>query len=121
MKDKKLASLQKIIGHKFKNETLLKQALVHRSYINEHPDFDLGHNERLEFLGDAVLELAVTEFLYTKYPDKPEGELTNLRASLVNTRSLARLSDDINLNEYLYLSKGESKDAKSSKARQIII
>ena len=69
---KEIALLEKKIGVKFKKSELLRQALVHRSYLNEHPDFELEHNERLEFLGDAVLELAVTEFLYNKY-DNPEG------------------------------------------------
>ena len=76
------SKLEKIIGVKFKNEGLLKEALTHRSYLNEKPRQKLKHNERLEFLGDAVLELIVTEYLYSKYPAKPEGELTNFRAAL---------------------------------------
>jgi len=71
-----LAKLQKRLGVKFKNDGLLKQALVHRSYLNEHPDFKMGHNERLEFLGDAVLEIVVTEFLYLNFTETPEGDLT---------------------------------------------
>ena len=116
MKD--IALLEKIIGVKFKKPELLRQALVHRSYLNEHPDFELEHNERLEFLGDAVLELAVTEFLYNKY-DNPEGELTNWRASLVNAKMLADVSKDLGFEEYLYLSHGEAKD--KGKARQYIL
>ena len=77
-----LASLEEIIGCKFKNQGLLQQALVHRSYINEHRHFEYDHNERLEFLGDAVLELVVTDHLYQNY-ELPEGELTNLRAAVV--------------------------------------
>jgi ribonuclease-3 len=117
MKD--ASQLEKIIGVKFKNPDLFKQALVHRSYLNEHPNFELGHNERLEFLGDAVLELVVTEFLYKNY-DNPEGDLTNWRASLVNAKMLAGLTKELNVEEYLYLSKGESKD-KDTKARQYIL
>lgn len=117
MKD--ASQLEKIIGVKFKNPDFLKQALVHRSYLNEHPNFEVGHNERLEFLGDAVLELVVTEFLYKNY-DNPEGDLTNWRASLVNAKMLAGLTKELNVEEYLYLSKGESKD-KDTKARQYIL
>src|SRR3989338_2908535 len=99
MKDLKI--LEKLSGFKFKNKDLLTQAFVHRSYINEHPDFRLAHNERLEFLGDAVLELVVTEFLYNTYPN-PEGELTNWRAALVNSVMLAKVSRKLELEEYLY-------------------
>ena len=116
-----LKKLEAVIGHTFKKSELLEQALVHRSYLNEHPGFHLGHNERLEFLGDAVLELVVTEQLYKRYPESTEGELTSLRASLVNSKALAELAQEINLNDHLYLSKGEAKDAKDSKARQIIL
>ena len=83
MKD--LSSFEKKISVIFKNKDLLTQAFVHRSYLNEHPDFPLGHNERLEFLGDAVLELIVTEYLYEKYPN-PEGELTNWRVQKLTLR-----------------------------------
>ncbi len=113
-----LLVLEKNIDYHFKNSDLLLQAVVHRSYLNEHPDFKLGHNERLEFLGDAVLELIVTEYLYRNYPN-PEGELTNWRASLVNSRLLATVADKIRLNDFLYLSKGESRD--TGKARQYIL
>jgi len=105
---------------KFKDQNLLKQAVVHRSYLNEHPDFGLEHNERLEFLGDAVLEIIVTEYLYHHYPNSPEGELTNWRASLVNSKMLSKIADEIKLENYLFLSKGEAKD-KNSKARQYIM
>lgn len=103
----------------FENKDILRQALVHRSYLNEHPDFPLGHNERLEFLGDAVLELVVTEYLYQNY-ENPEGELTNWRAALVNSEMLAKLCADLGAEPYLHLSKGESKD-KNSKARKYIL
>ena len=114
-----LSKLEEKLSLKFKNEDLLIQALTHRSYLNENPNFKVGHNERLEFLGDAVLELAVTESLYLKYPDKPEGELTNFRASLVNSKILSDLAVDLELNDFLLLSRGEAKDM--GRARQIIL
>src|SRR3989344_7714921 len=94
MKD--FSKLEKKLGLDFNQPDLLKQALVHRSYINENPNFGLAHNERLEFLGDAVLELVVTEYLYQKYPN-PEGELTNWRASLVNSQMLAQAAVKLEL------------------------
>lgn len=118
MKD--FSQLAKCLGVQFKDPDLLKQAMVHRSYLNEHPDFHIGHNERLEFLGDAVLELVVTEYLYKTFPDKPEGELTNWRAALVNYVACARVAEELSIEDYLFLSKGESKDGKS-KARQVIL
>ncbi len=108
------------LGIKFKNKKLLKQSLVHRSYLNEHADFSLNHNERLEFLGDAVLELVVTENLFKNYPKKEEGVLTNWRASLVNAKMLADIAGEIEIENLLYLSRGEAKD-KDSKARQYIL
>ena len=118
MKD--FSKLEELIGLKFKDANLLKQAVVHRSYLNEHPDFALHHNERLEFLGDAVLEIIVTETLFRDYKTTPEGDLTNWRASLVNYKMLAEVANELGLEKYLYLSKGESKD-KNSKARQYIL
>ncbi|OGY79998.1 MAG: ribonuclease III [Candidatus Kerfeldbacteria bacterium RIFCSPHIGHO2_02_FULL_42_14] len=117
---KDIQHLEKILHIFFKNPDLLQQALIHRSYLNEHRDFPLAHNERLEFLGDAVLELIVTEYLYNQYPDQPEGGLTNWRASLVNSQMLATIAARLTLNDFLYLSRGEAKDA-SSKARQTIL
>lgn len=114
-----ITQLEKIIGFKFDNQDLLVQAVVHRSYLNEHPDFKLDHNERLEFLGDAVLELAVTEYLYDNYPN-PEGELTNWRASLVNGDSLAEVGKKLGIEEFILMSRGESRD-KNSKARMYIL
>lgn len=102
----------------FKNLALLEEALTHRSYLNENKDAK-AHNERLEFLGDAVLELAVTRFLFDRFPDKPEGDLTAYRAALVNTVSLAESAEAVGLNDMLRLSKGESKD--TGRARQIIL
>lgn len=116
---KDFAKLEKRLGVAFRDRNLLTQSVVHRSYLNEHPDFHLGHNERLEFLGDAVLELVVTEYLYEHYPN-PEGELTNWRAALVNATMLARVAEEMGLEEFLYLSRGEAKDTQS-KARQYIL
>lgn len=107
------------IGIKFKNKDLLKQAFIHRSYINENPALDLWHNERLEYLGDAVLELVVTDHLFGKYPDKPEGDLTSFRSALVNSIMLSKLASNLGMNDYLLLSKGETKDV--GKARQYIL
>ena len=87
-----ISPLEEKLGIIFSNKDLLTQALTHRSYLNENPDFPLGHNERLEFLGDAVLELIVTEELYKRFPDKPEGDLTSFRAALVNSNMLAYLT-----------------------------
>lgn len=103
----------------FRNSNLLIEALTHRSYLNEHRDYTGSHNERLEFLGDAVLELATTDFLFKKFPAKPEGELTAYRAALVNTVSLAESSQALGVNEYLLLSKGEAKD--TGRARDVIL
>jgi len=103
----------------FKNKKLLEQAFIHRSYINENPLIKLSHNERLEFLGDAVLELIVTDFLYKKYPNYTEGELTALRSALVNAIIISEVAADIGMNDYLLLSKGEAKD--KGKARQYIL
>ncbi|MCP6719454.1 MAG: ribonuclease III [Patescibacteria group bacterium] len=117
MKDFSL--FEKKLNLKFKNKDLLTQAFVHRSYLNENPDFHLSHNERLEFLGDAVLELVVTEYLYKKYPGKAEGELTNWRAALVNSKMLSKIGEELSLNDFLLLSKGESKEL--GKARRYIL
>ncbi len=115
-----IKKLESKLNIKFKDRDKLKQALVHRSYINEHSDFSLGHNERLEFLGDAVLELIITKYLFNHYPQKPEGVLTNWRASLVNSKMLYQVAKELDLNDYLYLSKGEAKE-KSSKSRHFIM
>ncbi|HVM73802.1 MAG TPA: ribonuclease III [Candidatus Paceibacterota bacterium] len=107
------------IGHEFRDQTLLETAFTHRSYLNENRTAGKEHNERLEFLGDAVLELAVTEFLYAKYPDKPEGDLTAYRAALVNTVSISDAATKLGMNDYLLLSRGESRD--TGRARAIIL
>jgi len=116
---KNFTPLEKKLGLEFKNKDLLIQAFVHRSYLNENPDFYLDHNERLEFLGDAVLELVVTEELYQNYPQKAEGELTNWRAALVNTNILAKIGSELDFNNFILLSRGEAKD--TGKARQYIL
>ena len=113
------SDFEKKVGVSFKNKDLLKQAFIHRSYINENSGTGLSHNERLEFLGDAVLELVVTDFLYRKYPGYAEGELTALRSALVNAIIISEIASKNEMNEYLLLSKGESKD--NGKARQYIL
>lgn len=110
--------LEDKLGVVFKDKNLLKQALIHRSWLNENPSSDLENNERLEFLGDAVLELAVTEYLYKKYPN-PEGDLTNWRAALVNFQNLGGVAADLGLNDFLMLSRGEAKD--TGRARLVIL
>jgi ribonuclease-3 len=103
----------------FADKNLLKQAFIHRSYINENPNVELSHNERLEFLGDAVLELVVTDYLYKKYPSYTEGELTSVRSALVNAVIISEVAGDLGMNEFLLLSKGEMKDM--GKARSYIL
>lgn len=117
MKD--IAVFEKKLGVKFKNPDTLLKAFVHKSYVNENRDFHLGHNERLEFLGDAVLELVVTDELFKRYPKKAEGELTAIRAAIVNTKSLSLTAKKIGMDEYLLLSKGESKS--TGRARSYIL
>ena len=114
-----LGPLEERLGHVFRDRSLLLQAVTHRSYLNEHTDFPYPHNERLEFLGDAVLELIVTEFLYLNYAN-PEGDLTNWRAALVNAKTLAGISQELHFEEFLLLSKGEARD-KDGKARMYIL
>jgi len=109
-----LEELERQIGVEFTDRELLQQVFVHRSYLNEHRSFTLGHNERLEFLGDAVLELVVTEFLYKNYPN-PEGELTNWRSALVKGEMLAKIAAGLNFSDYLLLSYGESRSGGKSK------
>lgn len=116
---KDFTAMEKKLGVTFKNPDILVQAFVHRSYLNEHRDFPLAHNERLEFLGDAVVELIVTEYLFNDFGN-PEGELTNWRAALVNAKTLASIAYEIGMEPYLFLSHGESKDA-GTKARDYIM
>lgn len=107
------------VGITFNNRDLLKQAFTHRSYLNEHRNAGTEHNERLEFLGDAVLELVVTKFLYNKFPSQDEGDLTAYRSALVNTYTLSEASTKLGMNAFLLLSKGEAKD--TGRARQFIL
>lgn len=100
----------------FNNNALLEQAFIHRSYINENPRTGLVHNERLEFLGDAVLELVVTEFLYEKYPHQNEGDLTAYRSALVNAVTLGELASTLSFNDMIKLSKGEAKDVHRARS-----
>jgi len=113
------STFAKHLGVSFKNPELLVEALTHRSYLNEHHEYIGSHNERLEFLGDAVLELATTDFLFKKFPTRTEGELTSYRAALVNTVSLAESAQELCINDYLLLSKGEAKD--TGRAREVIL
>lgn len=106
-----LSQFEKKVNVVFKDRNLLKQAFIHRSYINENPRTGFSHNERLEFLGDAVLELIVTDFLFRKYPNKQEGELTSYRAALVNAQIIGSIAmNDLGMNDFMLLSKGEAKD-----------
>lgn len=113
------SKLEQKLAISFNNKDLLKQAFIHRSYLNENPNIDLEHNERLEFLGDAVLELVVTEYLYKNYPNKSEGELTSWRAALVNAKMLSGIAQNLGFNDFLLLSRGEAKE--TGKARQYIL
>lgn len=117
--EKNFLEFEKKIGINFNNKNLLKEAFTHRSYINENRKCSWPHNERLEFLGDAVLELVVTDYLFYKYPESAEGELTSYRAALVNTQSISEGAELWGMNEYLLLSKGEAKDV--GKARHYIL
>lgn len=114
-----ISAFEKKLTAPFKDRSLLLQAFVHRSYLNENPQFEVGHNERLEFLGDAVLELVVTDYLYKSYPKEDEGTLTAYRSALVNAVTIAQVAQDLSMNDYLILSRGEAKD--NGRARQIIL
>jgi ribonuclease-3 len=114
-----LENLESVLGVSFRDQGLLKEALTHRSYLNENPKWPLPHNERLEFLGDAVLELVVTEYLYAQFPASPEGRLTAVRAALVNYQNLAAVGKKINLEDFIFLSRGEAKD--TGRAREVIL
>ncbi|HBI16869.1 MAG TPA: ribonuclease III [Candidatus Moranbacteria bacterium] len=109
----------KSIGIKFNNPDLIQEALTHRSYLNENKKYKLNHNERLEFLGDAVLELVVTDYLFKNYKNNQEGEMTSWRAALVNGEMLAKISADLGVDDYVLMSKGESSD--KGRARQYLL
>ncbi|HEV8667040.1 MAG TPA: ribonuclease III [Candidatus Paceibacterota bacterium] len=116
---KDFKTFEEAAGVQFNDLDLLRQAFTHRSYLNEHRGESTGHNERLEFLGDAVLELVSTHFLYTKFPDKHEGDLTAYRASLVNAVTCAEVATALGMNDYLLLSRGEAKD--TGRARGVLL
>lgn len=111
--------IKETLGIKIDNHALFHEAVTHRSYLNENKKHPVPHNERLEFLGDAVLELAVTERLFADFPDRPEGELTALRAALVNSDMLSKVGRDLGIDEFLLMSRGEAKD--TGRARHFLI
>lgn len=125
--DSKTAEFEKIIGYRFQDETLLYTALTHSSFANEHKKMSVAYNERMEFLGDAVLELISSDILFRKYPNMPEGKLTKLRASLVCEPTLAMDAKEIQLGKYLFLGKGEeatggrNRDSVTSDALEAVI
>lgn len=113
------ATLQQNLGITFNDLSLLQQAFVHRSYLNENPEFSLSSNERLEFLGDALLGLVVAENLYQQFASLNEGEMTKLRSALVRQDSLVRLASSLQLGDYLYLGQGEEKSGGQKRARNL--
>ena len=114
--EKNFVKFQKRAGVTFVNQALLETAFTHRSYLNETRAGSREHNERLEFLGDAVIELIITDHLYRKFPAAHEGELTGYRAALVNAVMLGAVAEELGMNECLLLSKGESKDTGRARA-----
>jgi ribonuclease-3 len=116
LKDK--AAIEKILGVSFKDDDLYREAFTHRSYLNEHKKHQINHNERMEFLGDAVLELVVTDYLYRTF-DNPEGEMTAWRSALVKTESLAEVAERLDLGQYLMMSRGEAKSG--GRTRQALL
>lgn len=114
-----IAALEEKLNIKFVNKDLLWEALTHRSYLNENHSWTFPHNERLEFLGDAVLELSISVLLYKKFPEEPEGQMTMLRAALVNYQRLARVAQSIDLHKFILMSRGEAKD--SGRAHEVIL
>lgn len=113
------SQFEEMVGVVFQDKELLRQAFTHRSYINENRNIKGGHNERLEFLGDAVLELVVTHYLYELYPSKTEGDLTAIRSALVNAQTCSTVASELGINDFMLLSRGESKD--TGRARQYIL
>jgi ribonuclease-3 len=114
-----LSLFESNLGYSFQDKKLLHEAITHRSYLNENRAWKFPHNERLEFLGDAVLELVVTEYLFSRF-SLPEGLLTSYRASLVNAQSLAEASRQIGLNDFLLLSRGEARDSNGKGRMEIL-
>jgi len=114
-----LSKLEKTLGITFNDKSLLQRALTHSSYLNENPDYPLPDNERLEFLGDAVLDFLTAKYLYNRFPEMEEGQLTSLRAALVKRETLAHFAAAYNLGEYLLLSRGE-EDSGGRKREAIL-
>jgi len=114
-----LGLLEAKIGYTFKDKDFLKEALTHRSYLNERPAWGISHNERLEFLGDAVLELITTEELFKRYPDYTEGQLTPIRSALVNYQIMAEMAGEMSLGDFILLSRGEAKGM--DRAKEVIL
>jgi ribonuclease-3 len=119
METNKFSDIERKINIEFKDKSLLRNAFIHRSYLNEHPEEILSNNERLEFLGDSVLAFVVSEHLYRNYPKHPEGDLTNFRAAIVNAKSLAGAAKELDLGSYLLLSRGE--EATGGRTRQYLL
>lgn len=113
---KDFEKITQLLNLSFKNLDLLKEALTHRSFLNEHKDWPLPHNERLEFLGDSVLSFVVAEYLIKQYPQFTEGQLTSLRAALVNSDALLKIAKELKLEDYLLVSRGEAKELKNSRS-----
>ena len=114
-----LSKIEKILDVNFETKSLLYEALTHRSYLNENPDWEYSHNERLEYLGDAVLELITTDFLFSHYKNYSEGQLTAIRAALVNYQFLSKIAKEIHLDDFIFVSKGEAQDI--GKAKEVIL
>lgn len=114
-----LKKIEEILKTKIDDEKLINTAFTHRSYLNEHPEYTNPSNERLEFLGDAVLQLLSSQFLFKQYPDHPEGDLTNFRAAIVCTQSLAQEAKRLGYGEFLLLSNGE--EATGGRDREYIL
>ncbi len=111
-----IKDLEALVGYRFKNITLLRNALTHSSYANEHWHDSLKSNERLEFLGDSILGMVVAEYLYTNFPDRPEGELTRMRADMVCEQALAVVANRLNLGDHLLLGNGEEQGGGRARA-----
>lgn len=114
--NQKVVELQNIVGYAFKEIERLRQAVTHSSFANEHRNMEIKDNERLEFLGDAILDLIISEYLFNKYPNMPEGDLSKIRASIVCEASLAKTAKNINLGEYILLGKGEEMTGGRTRA-----
>ncbi len=119
MQERDLKGFEELVGIDFKDKSLLKQAFTHRSFLNENRGAKGGHNERLEFLGDAVLELVITRYLYDEYKNKNEGDLTSIRSALVNAQTCADIAKKLEMNSFMLLSRGEARD--TGRARQYIL